>query len=165
MENHPARPLEVRRVNTGHNANLHSKIISDRLTTNARRVQHRLATTVIWNTDRMPAEIRTGEDVDDVSGVHEIKLRPNGTQFVVVDFEPGVVDVWHRTETIDYVIVVSGEIDMELDDSTTRLEAGDVVVQRGTYHAWANRGSAPARLMAVLIDAKPLGIGEPKSEG
>ena len=47
----------------------------------------------------------------------------------------------HRTETIDYVIVIEGEIDMDMDDSTVKLKAGDVMVQRGTNHAWANRGS------------------------
>ena len=67
----------------------------------------------------------------------------------------------HRTETIDYVIVMSGEIDMEMDNSTVKLKAGDVMVQRGTNHAWINRGSVPARVAFVLVDAKPLGIGKP----
>ena len=67
----------------------------------------------------------------------------------------------HRTETIDYVIVIEGEIDMDMDDSTVKLKAGDVMVQRGTNHAWANRGSTRARVAFVLIDAEPLGIGQP----
>jgi hypothetical protein len=65
----------------------------------------------------------------------------------------------HRTETIDYVIVIAGEIDMDMDDSTVHLRAGDVMVQRGTNHAWVNRSAAPARVALVLIDAVPLGIG------
>ena len=64
--------------------------------------------------------------------------------------------------SIDYVIVLSGEIDMEMDASTVKLKAGDVLVQRGTHHAWHNRGTVPARLAFVLIDAKPLGIGHPR---
>ena len=69
----------------------------------------------------------------------------------------------HRTETIDYVIVLEGEIEMDMDDSTVKMRAGDVMVQRGTNHAWANRSSKRARLAFVLIDAVPLGIGHPIS--
>jgi uncharacterized cupin superfamily protein len=79
----------------------------------------------------------------------------------VIDFPPGNPGRMHRTETIDYVIVISGEIDMDMDDSTVHLRAGDVMVQRGTNHAWVNRGTAPARVAFVLVDAKPLGIGHP----
>ena len=71
----------------------------------------------------------------------------------------------HRTETIDYVLVLSGEIDMETDDSTIKLRAGDVLVQRGTNHAWINRGTEPARVAFILIDAAPLGIGHPVRGG
>ena len=71
----------------------------------------------------------------------------------------------HRTETIDYVIVIYGEVEMDLDDSTVKLRAGDVLVQRGTNHAWVNRGSEPARIAFVLIDAQPLGIGHPVERG
>ena len=54
-----------------------------------------------------------------------------------------------------------GDVEMEVDDSTIKLKAGDVLVQRGTLHAWINRGSEPARIAFILIDAKPLGIGNP----
>jgi uncharacterized cupin superfamily protein len=67
----------------------------------------------------------------------------------------------HRTETIDYVIVIDGEIEMDMDDSTVKLKAGDIMIQRGTNHAWANRSSKPARVAFVLVDAAPLGIGKP----
>ncbi len=71
---------------------------------------------------------------------------------------PGVM---HRTETVDYCIILAGEIDMDMDDSTVHLKAGDVVIQRGTNHSWINRGSEPARIAFVLVDATPLGIGHP----
>ena len=71
----------------------------------------------------------------------------------------------HRTETIDYVIVLAGELEMRMDDSTVKLKAGDVLVQRGTNHAWINRGAEPARVAFILIDAKPLGIGHPVTGG
>jgi len=79
----------------------------------------------------------------------------------VIDFPPGNSGRMHRTETVDYVIVIAGEIDMDMDNSTVRLKAGDVMVQRGTHHAWVNRGTERARLAFVLIDATPLGIGHP----
>ena len=58
----------------------------------------------------------------------------------------------HRTETVDYAIVLSGEIVAIMDEGETLLHAGDVLIQRGTNHAWANRSQAPARVAFVLID-------------
>ena len=60
----------------------------------------------------------------------------------------------HRTKSIDYAVVISGEIDMLLDDSEVHLKAGDVLVQRGTNHAWVNRAKEDCRIAFVLIDAK-----------
>jgi uncharacterized cupin superfamily protein len=67
----------------------------------------------------------------------------------------------HRTETVDYVIVLEGEIEMDMDRSTVKMKAGDAMVQRGTNHAWANRSGKRARVAFVLLDAAPLGIGHP----
>src|SRR5258705_5772396 len=85
----------------------------------------------------------------------------NGTRFAVIDFPPGNQPRMHRTETIDYVIVLEGEIEMDMDDSTVKMQAGDVMVQRGTNHPWAHPSSKPARGGFVLIDAQPPGIGQP----
>jgi len=60
----------------------------------------------------------------------------------------------HRTASVDYAVVISGEIDMLLDDSEVHLKAGDVLVQRGTNHAWVNRGGENCRIAFVLIDAE-----------
>ena len=84
---------------------------------------------------------------------------PGGSRVAVIDFPPGNKPAMHRTETIDYVFVLSGEIDMDMDDSTVHMKAGDVMVQRGTNHSWVNRSNALARLAFVLVDAVPLGIG------
>ena len=66
----------------------------------------------------------------------------------------------HRTETIDYAVVLSGEVDMQLDDGTeVHLRAGDVLVQRGTIHNWINRGTAPCVMAFTLIEAKPVEVG------
>ena len=63
----------------------------------------------------------------------------------------------HRTDSIDYAVVISGEIDMELDDGViVKLKAGDVLVQRGTIHNWVNRGTEDCVIAFVLISAKPV---------
>jgi mannose-6-phosphate isomerase-like protein (cupin superfamily) len=60
----------------------------------------------------------------------------------------------HRTRTVDYAIIMSGEIDMMLDDKTVHLKAGDVAVQQATNHAWLNHGKEPCRVIFVLMDSK-----------
>ena len=64
------------------------------------------------------------------------------------------IELMHRTRTVDYAVVLSGEIDMMLDDSVTRLTAGDVIVQQATNHAWINRGTQPCRILFTLIDSR-----------
>jgi mannose-6-phosphate isomerase-like protein (cupin superfamily) len=74
----------------------------------------------------------------------------------------------HRTETLDYAVVLEGEITMLLDDSEVDLKAGDVVIQRGTNHAWSNRSGKPVRMLYVLIDGKldpALGAALKKNDG
>jgi quercetin dioxygenase-like cupin family protein len=157
--NNRTDPPPIRRVVTGHDAKNIAKVLIDGPATNKRSGS---ASTLIWCSDSMPVEISTGEGVEDMGGR---KLGtpppPYGTRFTINDIAPGNSPVMHRTETLDYAIVLSGEVDLELDDSTTRLKAGDVVIQRGTNHAWANRGTETARIAFVLIDAVPLGIGDP----
>ena len=84
---------------------------------------------------------------------------PDGTIFRIVEYQPGVAPRMHRTETIDYAVVISGEIDMVLDRGTVRLRAGDVLVQQATLHDWVNRGSEPCRIAFVLVPTKPLQRG------
>ena len=74
----------------------------------------------------------------------------------MIEFAPGVAARNHRTDSIDYAIVVSGEIDMELDDKVVvKLKAGDALVQRGTIHNWVNRGTEDCVIAFVLVSAKP----------
>ena len=152
----------IRRFVTGHDAKNVAKVVMQGPATNAKYPSAGTVSTLIWSTDRTPADISSGEDVEDL-GARIIGTAPpaNGTRFAVIDFPPGNVPRMHRTETIDYVIVLEGEIEMDMDDSTVKLKAGDIMVQRGTNHAWANRSSKPARVAFVLVDAVPLGIGTP----
>ena len=150
----------IRRVVTGHDTANVAKAIIDGPATNARFPPSGIRSTLIWCTDAAPADIAVGQTIEDM-GQRKLGTLPppNGTRFAVIDFPPGNTPSMHRTETVDYVIVLAGEIDMDMDDSTVTLRAGDVMVQRGTNHAWANRSDRPARVAFVLIDAKPLGIG------
>jgi len=156
----------IRRVITGHDRKNVAKVIREGEATNTKNPRKGVHSTLMWSTDSMPADIAVGEDVEDL-GARILGTAPpeNGTRFIVMEFAPGIASEMHRTETIDYIAVLDGEIDMDMDDSTVKLRAGDIMVQRGTHHAWVNRGAAPARLAIVLIDAKPLGIGRPRLRG
>lgn len=79
----------------------------------------------------------------------------DGTVFRIVRYAPGVAPRHHRTNSVDYAVVLSGSIDMELDNQIVRLNAGDVLVQRGTAHNWVNNGTEPCVIAFVLIGARP----------
>jgi quercetin dioxygenase-like cupin family protein len=152
----------IRRVVTGHDAAQVAKVLLDGPATNAKHPQPGQASTLMWCTDAAPAAIPIGEQPEDM-GARILGTAPprNGTRFTVIDFPPGNAAHMHRTETIDYVIVMEGEIEMDMDDSSVKLKAGDILIQRGTNHAWANRSDKRARVAFVLVDAEPLGIGNP----
>ncbi|HXP92359.1 MAG TPA: cupin domain-containing protein [Candidatus Binatia bacterium] len=155
---------QVRRVVTGHDELGVARVFWDAEATNSRQNRPDARSTLIWSTDTTPADISVGQAVEDM-GARQLGTQPpaNGTRFTIIDYAPGARGSMHRTETIDYVIVLGGEIEMELDDSRVVLRAGDVLVQRGTNHAWINRNDAPARVAFVLVDAQPLGIGNPRA--
>jgi quercetin dioxygenase-like cupin family protein len=152
----------IRRFVTGHDDRNVAKVIMQGPAGNAKYPSPGTVSTLIWSTDRTPADITVGENVEDRGArILGTAPPPNGTRFAVIDFPPGNEARMHRTETIDYVVVIEGEIEMDMDDATVKLKAGDVMIQRGTNHAWANRSDKRARVAFVLIDAVPLGIGHP----
>ena len=156
----------MRRVVTGHDDAGKAIVLIDGEAANMRTSQTGNSSTLMWCSDAMPALIPLGTGIEDM-GARILGTPPpeNGTRFTVNEIMPGATAVMHRTESIDYVIVIAGTVDMDLDDSTVTLTAGDVMVQRGTNHAWVNRGMEPARVAFVLIDAQALGIGEPLVRG
>jgi quercetin dioxygenase-like cupin family protein len=156
------KPTPIRRVITGHEADGTATVIIDDIAANIKSTRPNQYSTLMWCTDSAPADMPVGRDAEDM-GARILGTYPpaNGTRFMIAEYPPGNHPRRHRTETIDYIIVLSGEIDMELDKGeTVTLKTGDVMVQRGTYHAWINRGKVPCRMAFVLVDAKPLGIGE-----
>jgi uncharacterized cupin superfamily protein len=80
---------------------------------------------------------------------------PAGSIFRILELSPGTEPLMHCTDTIDYVIVLDGEVDMVMDDCEVHLRAGDVMVQQATWHGWANRGDRPCRIAFVLVAATP----------
>lgn len=148
--------LQLRRVVTGHDANGRAVVSIDEVSKNITSSRPGQSACVVWTTESFPV-INTG-DVD--QGLRQTGTTlNNGTVFRVVEFGPGVAGRVHRTDSVDYATVMSGEIDMELDDSVVHLKGGDVLVQRGTIHNWVNRGTEPCVIAFVLIDAKPVEIG------
>lgn len=162
-EKPPAR--KVRRVVTGHDNSNKARVIIDSWADNVKTSAPTSASIAVWASDTMPIEIPIGlaGEIED-AGNRKLPTQPppNGTRFIVMEFDPGAEGQMHRTETIDYISCLEGEIEMDMDDSKVTLRAGDVMVQRGTNHAWMNRSKARARLAIVLVDAKPLGIGHPR---
>jgi quercetin dioxygenase-like cupin family protein len=148
---------QVRRVVTGHNADGKAVVaIDDTIELAARRPGSATAAAVVWTTEGFPVDNTTTGD----AGQREVGITlANGTVFRVVEFGPGNAPFPHRTDSIDYAVVMSGEIDMELEGEVVHLKAGDVLVQRGTMHTWINKGSAPCTIAFVLIDAKSVEVG------
>ena len=152
--------LQVRRVITGHDAEGKAIVSIDDISKNRppRDPNNTVnETTVVWTTEGFPVDNTTTED----GGERETGITlPGGTVFRVVSFGPGNPDMNHRTDSVDYAVVMSGEIDMELDDGVSvHLKAGDVLVQRGTIHNWKNRGTEPCLIAFILISAKSVEAG------
>jgi quercetin dioxygenase-like cupin family protein len=149
--------VKVRRVVTGHDAGGRAVVKIDEISKNVISNRPGASACVVWTTDTIPA---------DNSGDGDTALKktgttlPGGTVFRVVEFSPGVSPRVHRTDSIDYAVVISGEIDMELEKGKeVHLRAGDVLVQRGTVHNWINRGKVPCVIAFSLIDARPASAG------
>lgn len=150
-----------RRIVTGIK-NGKSVIIEDETVKNA--VEHfpDLIISDIWNTQQMPASLDFETPIPNTGFPQTPK---NGTYFRYVSIPPdkdlGVeIEVgkphpmMHQTQTLDYIIILSGELYLIMEEGETLLKPGDIVIQRGTNHAWSNRSEKPCIQLAVLIDAE-----------
>jgi mannose-6-phosphate isomerase-like protein (cupin superfamily) len=145
--------LQIRRVVTGHNAEGKAVVTYDENCKEQVSFRKGANVTNIWSSMGFPVD--NSFDSDEAKAIVGT-TRDNGTVFRVIEYVPGVAPRNHRTNSLDYAIVLSGEIDMEMDDEVVHLKAGDVLVQRGTIHNWVNRYSVPCVIAFVLIDARPL---------
>ena len=148
--------LRVRRVITGHDANGKAIVKIDEMASNVASGRPGANAAVIWTTDTLPVN---NDGQDDTSNRKVGTTLAGGSVFRVVEFSPGVAPRNHRTDSIDYAVVISGEIDMDLDGTVVTLRQGDVLVQRGTIHNWINKGKDPCVIAFALIDAKPVTVG------
>ena len=148
--------FKVRRVITGHDANGKAIAMIDEIVSNVKEGRPGAKAHAIWTTEGFPVN---NDGQDDAAARQVGTTLDNGTILRVVEFSPGVQSRNHRTDSIDYAIIMSGEIDMEMDGTMIHLKAGDVLVQRGTIHNWINTGSAPCVIAFALIDGKPVTAG------
>ncbi len=169
----------IRRIVTGHDQSGKAVVLFDSVDPHKRvRPQTGIVSRTLWLCDRSPASI--SQATDPVPNEGGIAPPDGGSVMHIVDFPPWRPDaavaqnymqrnvggaqsdaakahphpMVHRTRTLDYAIVLSGEIDMLLDDSSVRCRAGDVVIQQGTNHGWVNNGNEPCRIAFVMLDAE-----------
>ena len=173
----------MRRVVTGHDEAGRSVVVSDGCIPRSREFSSLpgWVSSLPWATEPGEAVSRTGEDR--TAKVTSLLPAPGGTRFIVLTFppdtamadpafdpvafdqeqradSPGIADLMepdgmHTTPTVDYGIVLLGEIELELDDGRcTRLSTGDIVIQNGTRHGWRNRSDRPVTMAFVLVGAE-----------
>jgi quercetin dioxygenase-like cupin family protein len=140
-----------RRVVTGHDPRGVSIFLQDGPPPAVRTAPDGALFYEIWGTAATPAPIGADEP-DPAQRSLSVPPSRGGTKIRINEFPPGAVSPTHRTQSVDYGIVLAGEVVLVLDDSETALRAGDVVVQRGTAHRWENRTEQTARMAFVLID-------------
>jgi mannose-6-phosphate isomerase-like protein (cupin superfamily) len=173
-----AQASDIRRVVTGLDENNKAKVLFDSRMPLAAG-PYGIDSVNLWITDSYPLGFSNEDTASKPAGISPPQ---NGTKFRVVEFGPLTPEIeqkmdpqflmkavgegapkrgvpvshpmMHRTRSVDYAVVLSGEIDMVLDDSTTHLKPGDVIVQQATNHGWVNHGKEPCRMLFVLMDAK-----------
>jgi quercetin dioxygenase-like cupin family protein len=149
----------VRRVVTGHDEAGRAVVQIDEVCTQFVEGRPNGFACNVWTTDTVPADNDGHEDAGRRPG--KFTMIENGSVFRLLDFRPGLAQRIHRTDSIDYIVVMRGEIDMELEPGgqVVHLKAGDVMVQRGTVHNWINRGTETCLLAVILLHAKPVEAG------
>jgi quercetin dioxygenase-like cupin family protein len=144
-----------RRIVTTHDSNGLSIVKSDELLTPQPIPSGDADFQTVWTTPTVPANLNLG---DDGSQQADLTLR-GGSVIRIVDQLPGAQSPMHRTFSIDYGIVLTGELELELDGGDViPLSAGDIVVQRGTNHIWRNTSDTVCRIAFILIEAEPVVI-------
>lgn len=145
---------EPRRVVTGHDASGAGVVITEGRPPSTRTLANGTTFHEIWRTDSSPAVVTASED-EPIQGAEVLGPPACGTRVRICDLPPGSSSPMHRTESVDYGVVLVGEVTLVLDGGETRtVRLGDVVVQRGTDHAWENRTDQFARMLFVLVGGR-----------
>lgn len=140
-----------RRVITGLDANGKSCVIIDGDVPRPASTSN-----LVWQS-ALPADNSGSEDAArtfDIATVHH-----DGSNFLLIEFAPGTKPGMHVTDTLDYFVMLSGSVTLELDTGAVTLSPGDMVVNRGVMHGWRNDGPEAAVLAAVTVPSKPVGPG------
>jgi quercetin dioxygenase-like cupin family protein len=171
-------PSGIRRIVTTHDARGNAVVLSDGLAPNVGVRSSGIKSTLLWTTGGMPvtysnadrAAVKIGTGPPPAATILRV------VEFPPVDAEHGAAESasvlaemgipqptgerraprhphMHATDSVDYAIVLEGEIDMLLDEGEVHVKAGDILIQQGTNHAWVNRGDRPCKIAFVLIDA------------
>jgi quercetin dioxygenase-like cupin family protein len=153
-----SRNLNIRRVVTGHDPLGKACVQKDALVDNVIVMPSGHQGALIWAADGSSAHINSNIEEDFDPAYQKLKgIAPpaGGHLFRILQLEPGNAAFLHRTDTIDYAIVMKGKCIMELDDKEkVEMSAGDVMVQRGTWHGWEAIGEEPCQLAFILISAE-----------
>ena len=146
--------LNIRRVVTANEEKGKARVWIDDIASNLANPRPGVNTALIWTTDSTPADLTDTEDNGGLMVARAPAYR--GSTFRIIEFGPSNQVDMHITPTIDYALVLKGEIDMDLDDGlSVHLKEGDVLVQRATIHNWANHGMESCVIAFILIDAQP----------
>ena len=171
----------IRRIVTADDAQGRSRIAEDAPAKAMRTVPARpgYRSVNVWRTEAAPAPVGTADSIGEHKGI--LPPQHGGSILRIIDFPPEAADPaerrrqiqatfngmfadaqhdrregahpgMHRTDTVDYAILLEGEIWAMMDEGETLMRAGDVLIQRGTNHAWANRSTKTARIAFVLLD-------------
>jgi hypothetical protein len=142
-----------RRIVTGHDAQGKAIVEEDAVFDSVPGVMDKtLQGVFLWGTDSAPAD---AHGPDPRKGKISLAPPPKGSVFRVLELPPGNEAHMHKTETVDYVIMLEGEVDMILDDGAeVHMNQGDFMIQRATWHGWVNRSKKPCKIVFVLMDSK-----------
>jgi quercetin dioxygenase-like cupin family protein len=144
--------FKIRRILTGHDAQGRSLVADDGLIESTRgKMQSEIQIANLWIHESLPPLL---DGPDPAQKPFPMLPSNGGAVFRVLELAPGTVPHMHKTETIDYVVVLAGAVTMLLDDGVElTMKPHDTMIQRATVHGWANRGSEPCRFATVVIDA------------
>jgi len=120
------------------------------------------ATGLVWHTEAIPADNSGSADMGQAEFSFEM-MHSGASTFMIAEYQPGTAaeqTYWHATDTIDYLVVLKGEIVLELEAGEVRMQAGDFIVDRGIVHSWRNDGPEVAASAIVTIPALPVGKGK-----
>ena len=153
----------VQRVVTGHDAKGRAIFISEDVSPTKMIPSGDASFLKIWATETVPADLNDERDGRDLPTGLTLE---GGSVIRIVDMLPGKESPMHRTNSVDYGIILKGEIELELDDGAKRtVREGGIIIQRGTNHLWRNTTNQPCRIAFILIEAPAyLHDGKPLDE-